>query len=176
MKDLIMSITTITHTDTNTLAAVKTDSTAKAFTLLDAFVTKCGSARTELIEGLRAAGFDTVEACRPIVIQWASVKCGAGMEGFTASKSGKIMLNSAHERYEAIKTTVRDVMLMLEGKTRRMAAKKANAGKAEADDSDASPETSEKKDHVAVLAAAILKLNADDRARLMAMMQSDAPF
>ena len=173
-----MSITTITHTDTNALHNAKGDNTAKAFTLLDTFVTKCGSARAELIDGLRAAGFDTVEACRPIVIQWASVKCGAGMEGFTTSKSGKVMLNSAHARYEAIKTTVRDVMLMLEGKTRRMAAKKTIAAKSDAgdDDTEASPETSEKKDHVAVLAAAILKLNDSDRARLLAMMNDAIPF
>ena len=128
---------------------------SKAFTALNKFATS----REALIQGLIDAGYPTVETARPVVIQWASDKCGAGADGYNTAKSGKIMLNSAHERYEAIKTTVRDVMLMIEGTTRR--------AKAEA----SAPKESAKKDHVAVLAAAVLKLSAKDKARFMAMAQ-----
>jgi len=83
----------------------------KAFKALDAFA----SSRVKLIESMQAAGYTTVEACRPIVIEWACVKTGAA---FNVSKGGKVMLDSSHARYEAAKTTVRDVMLMLQGTTR----------------------------------------------------------
>jgi hypothetical protein len=84
---------------------------AKAFKALDAFA----SSRVKLIESMQAAGYDTVEACRPIVIEWACEKTGAA---FNVSKGGKVMLDSGHAKYEAAKTTVRDVMLMLQGTTR----------------------------------------------------------
>ena len=87
---------------------------AKAFKALDTFA----ASRVKLIESMQAAGLDTVEACKPIVIEWACAKTGAA---FNVSKGGKVMLDSSHARYEAAKTTVRDVMLMLQGTTRHAA-------------------------------------------------------
>ena len=84
---------------------------AKAFKALDTFA----SSRVKLIEDMAKAGYTTIEACRPIVIEWACEKTGAS---FNVSKTGKVMLDSSHDRYEAAKTTVRDVMLMLQGTTR----------------------------------------------------------
>ena len=84
---------------------------AMAFATLNKFST----ARVQLIEGLRDAGY-TLETARGVVIEWACGKCKAE---YTTSKGGKHMLTSSHENYEAAKTTVRDVMLMLAGTTRR---------------------------------------------------------
>lgn len=88
-----------------------------AFQALDKFA----DSRVELIRDMKAAGFTTVESARPIVIEWACAKTGAA---FNVSKAGKVMLDSKHPRYEAAKTTVRDVMLMLEGTTRRASSPK----------------------------------------------------
>jgi len=73
---------------------------ANAFKTLDTFA----DSRVTLITGMQKAGYDTVEACRPIVIEWACKKTGA--------------------EYRETKA-----MLMIEGTTRR-----ASSGKKEADD------------------------------------------
>lgn len=88
-----------------------------AFQALDKFA----DSRVELIRDMKAAGYTTVEDARPIVIEWACAKTGAA---FNVSKAGKVMLDSKHKRYEAAKTTVRDVMLMLQGTTRRESSPK----------------------------------------------------
>ena len=82
---------------------------------------KFANARVQLIQGLIDAGYPTAEDARPIVIEWACAKTGAA---FNVSKAGKVMLDSKHPRYEAAKTVVRDVMLMLEGTTRRASSPK----------------------------------------------------
>ena len=87
---------------------------SQAFKALNTFA----ASRVKLIESMQAAGYDTVEACRPVVIEWACEKTGAA---FNVSKAGKVMLDSSHAKYEAAKTTVRDVMLMLQGTTRHAA-------------------------------------------------------
>ena len=88
---------------------------ALAFTTLNTFA----DSRVALIEGMRDAGYKTIEACRPIVIEWACDKTGAE---FRETKGGKVVLVSDHPKYEGAKTTVRDIMLMLEGTTRRQAS------------------------------------------------------
>jgi hypothetical protein len=92
---------------------------ANAFKTLDTFA----DSRVTLITGMQKAGYTTVEACRPIVIEWACIKTGAE---YRETKAGKIVLVSDHPKYEGAKTTVRDIMLMIEGTTRR-----ASSGKKE---------------------------------------------
>jgi hypothetical protein len=87
-----------------------------AFKALDKFAT----ARVQLIQALHDAGY-TLESARGVVIEWACAKTGAA---FNVSKGGKVMLDSSHEAYEAAKTTVRDVMHMVAGTTRREASAK----------------------------------------------------
>lgn len=94
------------------MTTATTTNKALAFTTLNTFA----SARVQLIEGMQKAGYTTLETARPIVIEWACSKCKAS---FNTSASGKVMLDSKHKNYEAAKTTVRDVMLMLAGTTRR---------------------------------------------------------
>lgn len=88
---------------------------AQAFITL----TKFADSRVDLIQGMKDAGYKTLEACRPIVIEWACEKTGAE---YRETKAGKVVLVSDHPKYEAAKTTVRDMMHMIEGTTRRQAS------------------------------------------------------
>jgi len=90
---------------------------SKAFATLNTFA----DSRVKLIQGMKDAGYATVEACRPIVIEWACGKTGAE---FRETKAGKIVLVSDHPKYEGAKTTVRDIMHMIEGTTRRTSSAK----------------------------------------------------
>ena len=88
---------------------------AQAFITL----TKFADSRVDLIQGMKDAGYKTLEACRPIVIEWACEKTGAE---YRETKAGKVVLVSDHPKYEGAKTVVRDVMHMIEGTTRRQAS------------------------------------------------------
>ena len=113
---------------------------AQAFAVLNTFA----DSRVALITGLQKAGYATVEECRPVVIEWACAKTGAE---FRETAGGKIVLVSDHARYEAAKTTVRDVMLMIQGTTRR--------------------KSSAKVDPLAALAAKLAKLSAADQRKVL---------
>jgi hypothetical protein len=91
---------------------------ANAFKTLDTFA----DSRVTLITGMQKAGYATVEACRPIVIEWACIKTGAEYRENKAKT--KLMLVTSHPNYEGAKTTVRDIMLMIEGTTRRASSAK----------------------------------------------------
>ncbi len=117
---------------------------ATAFIVLDTFA----DSRVSLIQGMRDAGYKTIEACRPIVIEWACAKTGAE---FRETKGGKVVLVSDHPKYEGAKTTVRDIMHMLEGTTRRQA----------------SSAKKEPKDEVAKIIEAFNKLSAADQKRAL---------
>jgi len=88
---------------------------ALAFNTLNTFA----DSRVQLIQGMKDAGYATIEACRPIVIEWACSKTGAE---YRETKAGKIVLVSDHAKYEGAKTVVRDIMHMIEGTTRRQAS------------------------------------------------------
>ena len=117
-------------------------SKAQAFIVLNTFA----DSRVALISGMQKAGYATVEECRPVVIEWACAKTGAE---YRETASGRVVLVSDHKRYEAAKTTVRDVMLMLQGTTRR--------------------KSSAKVDHLAVLAAKLARLSAADQRKVLKM-------
>jgi hypothetical protein len=91
---------------------------ANAFKTLDTFA----DSRVTLITGMQKAGYATVEACRPIVIEWACLKTGAEYRENKAKT--KLMLVTSSANYEGTKTTVRDIMLMIEGTTRRASSAK----------------------------------------------------
>ena len=119
---------------------------AKAFTVLNTFA----DSRVALIQGMKDAGYATIEACRPIVIEWACEKTGAE---YRETKGGKVVLVTSHANYEGAKTTVRDVMHMLEGTTRRASSAKK-----------------EPKDPVAELIAKFSKLSAADQKRALKVL------
>lgn len=83
----------------------------QAFNALNTFA----DSRVALIQGMKDAGYKTLEDCKNIVIEWACSKTGCE---FSSTEAGKNRLNSKHKKYEATKTVVRDIMLMLEGTTR----------------------------------------------------------
>ena len=96
-----------------------------------ATLNKFSTARVELIEGMHRAGY-TLETAKPIVIEWACNKAGFGLgdkkPAYKVSEAGIVSMVSTHAKYETLRTSVRDVMLMLQGTTRR-----AVSGKAEVD-------------------------------------------
>jgi len=118
---------------------------AKAFTVLNTFA----DSRVALIQGMKDAGYATIEACRPIVIEWACDKTGAEYRWNKAKTKAMLVTSSAN--YEGAKTTVRDIMHMLEGTTRR----KASSAK------------KEPKDDVAKIIEAFNKLSASDQKRAL---------
>jgi hypothetical protein len=88
---------------------------AKAFSTLNTFA----DSRVKLIQGMRDAGYTTVEACKPIVIEWACAKMEVGEAGFKVHDvTGKVSLITSHPKYESTKTVVRDMMHMIEGTKR----------------------------------------------------------
>lgn len=88
---------------------------AKAFNTLNTFA----DSRVKLIQGMKDAGYATVEECRPIVIEWACEKMGVGEAGFKVHDvTGKVSLITKHPKYETTKTVVRDMMHMIEGTKR----------------------------------------------------------
>jgi predicted ATPase len=91
---------------------------ANAFKTLDTFA----DSRVTLITGMQKAGYATVEECRPIVIEWACIKTGAEYR-WNKDKT-KVMLVTSSTNYEGAKTVVRDIMLMIEGTTRRASSAK----------------------------------------------------
>lgn len=95
---------------------------AKAFAALNTFA----SSRVKLIEEMRDAGYTTLEECKPIVIEWACDKMGVGEKGYRTTESGKVVLISTLKQSSSIRTVVNDVMLMLQGTTRRQAAQSSN--------------------------------------------------
>jgi len=120
---------------------------AQAFNTLNTFA----DSRVALIKGMKDAGYATIEACRPIVIEWACEKTGAE---YRETKAGKVVLVSDHPKYEGAKTVVRDIMHMIEGTTRRQA----------------SSAKKEPKDAVAKILEAFAKLTpAEQRKALKAM-------
>ena len=84
----------------------------KAFAVLDTFA----NSRVMLIKGMQEAGYTTLEDCEPIVIKWACDKVGAKWD---TNKSGKVKMVTADPKFSSAKTVKRDIMLMLQGTTRR---------------------------------------------------------
>lgn len=77
--------------------------------------------RVQLIQALHDAGY-TLETARNVVIEWACAKTGAEFRWNKAET--KAMLVTSSTNYEGAKTVVRDMMLMIQGTTRRQASAK----------------------------------------------------
>ena len=119
----------------------------QAFKALDTFA----GARVTLIAELKAAGC-TLETARDIVIEWACTKTGGA---FTVKANGAVKLVSSHAKYETTKTIVRDMMLMIQGTTRRAVHAKT-----------------EPVDVVVKLAKQAASLSAADKRRLIKLLSA----
>ena len=84
----------------------------QAFKALDAFA----GARVQLIQSLKDAGC-TLETARDVVIEWACTKTKGT---FTVKANGAVKLDSSHAKYNTTKCIVRDMMLNIQGTTRRV--------------------------------------------------------
>ena len=82
----------------------------QAFQVLDTFA----DSRATLIQGMKDAGYTTIDACDPIVIKWACAKVGAKWQ----IKAEKVRFVSTHKMYNTAKTVKNDIMHMLKGTTR----------------------------------------------------------
>jgi len=116
----------------------------QAFAVLDTFA----NSRVTLIKGMKDAGYTTLEECEPIVIKWACERTGAE---WSTNKSGKVIMVSSHPKVSSAKTAKRDVMLMLQGTTRRA----DSHGKTEA------------KDNVAKIIDAFKKLTPAEQRKVL---------
>jgi hypothetical protein len=83
----------------------------QAFAALDSFA----GARVQLIQELKDAGC-SLETAKDVVIEWACTKTGGS---FTVKANGAVKLDSSHKRYNTTKCIVRDMMLNIQGTTRR---------------------------------------------------------
>jgi hypothetical protein len=120
----------------------------QAFAVLDTFA----DSRVALIQGMKDAGYTTIEACEPIVIKWACERAGAK---WGTNKSGKVIMDSKHAKFNSAKTAKRDVMLMLKGQTRRQATPKPSHGK------------TEKADKVSKIIEAFKKLSKAEQSKVL---------
>lgn len=92
----------------------------KAFTALNKFA----SSRVALIQAMIDAGYASAEDARNVVVEWACSKTGCT---FTVAGTGNAKLDGTHKKYQATKTVVRDIMLMLQGTTRHESSGKKEA-------------------------------------------------
>lgn len=92
---------------------------------VNVLVAKFLAASDNLVIELHSLGLDTPEAQRPYVIKAVCEALTAG-KGWSESSTGKVMLDTSHERYEFLKTRVRDVMNALKGETRSASSGKAD--------------------------------------------------
>ena len=82
-------------------------------------------ASDSLVIDLHSLGLDTPDLQRPYVIKAVCEALTKG-KGWNESSTGKVMLDSSHERYQFLKTRVRDVMGALKGETRGASSGKAD--------------------------------------------------
>jgi len=118
-----------------------------AFVALNTFA----GARVQLIQDLKAAGY-TLETARDVVIEWACTKTKGT---FTVKANGAVKLDSSHAKYNTTKCIVRDMMLMIQGTTRRVVQAKH-----------------EPVDVVAKLAKQAASLSAADKRRLIKLLSA----
>lgn len=83
-----------------------------AFKTLDTFA----GARVALIEGMKKAGYTTLELAKPVVFEWVSAKTGCPFR--IAESSGLPKWDTTHAKYEGSKKAANDILLMLQGTTR----------------------------------------------------------
>jgi len=95
-------------------------------TALFAALTKFTNDRVEFIRSVRAAGYPTLEQARPDIMEWVASK----MKGVTVGKRGsQVVFQGDTVQCGKARTGLRDLLLNLQGSSRRKAAPKAAAPK-----------------------------------------------
>ena len=130
-----------------------------AFSALNTFA----SSRVQLIQALKDAGY-TLETAKDVVIEWACEKTKAGKAGYTVKANGAVKMVSSHPSYNTTKGIVFDMMLMIQGTTRRQAAKAKTV--------HAKTEPKAKVDRVAQIAKEAKSLTPAEKLRLIKMLMA----
>jgi len=94
-------------------------------TQVNTLVAKFLTSQDNLLIEMHALGLDTPELQRPYVIKAVCETLTKG-KGWNESSTGKVMLDTSFDRYEFLKTRVRDVMNALKGETRSASSGKAD--------------------------------------------------
>jgi hypothetical protein len=92
---------------------------------VNTLVAKYLTQQDDLLIAMHSLGFDTPQVQRPYVIVAVCEALTAG-KGWNESSTGKVMLDTSHERYEFLKTRVRDVMNALKGEKRSASSGKTD--------------------------------------------------
>ena len=134
-------------TQCHTFGETKMQAIANKIALFAALET-FASARVLLIEQVIAAGYPTVESARPAIMEWVSTKTGVAIK---VQGTGRVVFDN--DATGSARQSLRDVMLMLEGQTRREAAAAKAAAEAQVS-RKAAPLTKAQREAVAALIAA----------------------
>jgi hypothetical protein len=94
-------------------------------TQVNTLVAKFLTSQDSLLIEMHSLGLDTPELQRPYVIKAVCEALTKG-KGWNESSTGKVMLDTSFDRYEFLKTRVRDVMNALKGETRSASSGKVD--------------------------------------------------
>ena len=110
---------------------------------------KFATSRVTFIAEVIAAGYPTSEAAQPVIMEWVSTKTGCPLK---TQGTGRVVFDSAAPNAGSARRALADMMLNLEGQTRREAAEAKAA--TEAVSRKAAPLTKAQKAAVEALIAA----------------------
>ena len=84
--------------------------TTAAFIAFDKFAKAQDTSRATLVNELGKAGITTLEAARPIAMQWVSARTKCPIVSGSGKATGRKVLDAKHANYEAAKKALQRVM------------------------------------------------------------------
>ena len=84
--------------------------TTAAFIAFDKFAATTQKANDTLVSALGKAGITTLEAARPIAMQWVSARTKCPIVSGAGKATGRKVLDAKHRNYEAAKKALQRVM------------------------------------------------------------------
>lgn len=88
----------------------------KFVSALNTFAAASNNATAKLREAAVAAGFTTIEDCKPVVLKWASVRYGVPLvESTSNANKGAMVLDRSHAAFETAKKAAQRAMEALTG-------------------------------------------------------------
>ena len=104
----------------------KSINTTAAYVALDKFATTTQRANDMLVSALGKAGITTLEAVRPVAMQWVSARTKCRIVSGAGKATGRMVLDATHPKYEAAKKSLQRVMEAFAPKAKSGKANKAN--------------------------------------------------
>ena len=111
---------------------------------------KVVNSRISFIEDVIAAGYPTIEAARPHIMEYVSIRIGCPIK---VKDTGSVVFDSASDKSGSARNMLRDINLWLAGTSRRKAVAANNAA-SPAVSRKAAPLTKAQRDAVVALIAA----------------------